>query len=118
MSGRKVYLSGPISADPLGTQHARWAFGETALGVERRGDVPVNPFDVPACNGDTKWNAAQSECESPDGKHHSWGCYLKHDLVAMLLCDEVQTLPGWQNSRGALLEVGTALNVGMVVYLA
>ena len=35
--------------------------------------------------------------------------------MVLLQCDGVATLPGWQQSRGAVLEVTTALSVGLPI---
>lgn len=45
----------------------------------------------------------------------SWGDYVKRDLVDMLTCDAVALLRGWEESRGARLEVHVALELGMPV---
>lgn len=45
-----------------------------------------------------------------------WADYLRKDLIAMLTdCTAVATLPGWESSRGALLEVHVAGALGMRV---
>jgi hypothetical protein len=38
----------------------------------------------------------------------AWVDYLKYDLAVLLPCDGVAVLPGWENSRGALLELHVA----------
>ena len=47
---------------------------------------------------------------------HTWECYLRHDLVAMLACDAVAMLDGWETSHGARLEHATAVACGMAVW--
>lgn len=42
-----------------------------------------------------------------------WAYYLRRDLAAMLGCDTVVLLPGWQNSRGVALELNVARALGM-----
>lgn len=45
----------------------------------------------------------------------SWGEYLRRDLKMLLDCDGVVTLHGWEQSRGASLEVDVARRLGMPV---
>lgn len=47
----------------------------------------------------------------------TWEQYLRHDLREMLTCDGVAILPGWWNSRGALLEIDVAHKLSMPVNL-
>lgn len=44
-----------------------------------------------------------------------WSDYLKSDLLMLVQADAVATLPGWQESRGACLEVHVAQSLGMPV---
>ena len=45
----------------------------------------------------------------------TWAAYLRLDLADVLRCDAVAVLPGWQTSRGAVLEVHVAHALGMTV---
>lgn len=106
----KTYISGPITyADPNGPDHFTNA---VALLFELGRDV-LNPKDVPAC--------ADKSCvllphEEEKGWDHSWACYLKHDLAAMLAeCDTIYMLDGWQDSHGARLELSTAAACGFQI---
>lgn len=45
----------------------------------------------------------------------SWEDCVKRDLVDMLTCDAVALLRGWEQSRGARLEVHVALELGLLV---
>lgn len=44
-----------------------------------------------------------------------WDFWMRRALRQMLLCDGVATLPGWQASRGACLEVEVAYRLRMTV---
>lgn len=46
----------------------------------------------------------------------TWAEYMKRDLVRLAKSDAVCLLPGWQNSKGATLEVHIARALGMVIY--
>lgn len=46
----------------------------------------------------------------------AWGFYMRHALRLLLDSDQVYCLAGWENSRGARLEVHIALTLGMSVW--
>lgn len=94
---KKVYLSGPMSGMP---EHNFPAFNAEAARLRALGYEVVNPVDI-----------------NPDpGK--GWKDCLRADLVAMLACDTLALLPGWQNSQGAQLELHVAHRVGMEIALS
>lgn len=105
----KLYVSGPISVEPRGFDFALANFAEHAKALVDVGYDVVNPFEVTACK--------DSVCmHDPDQfTTHTWGCYLRFDIIAMLGCDGVATLPGWKRSPGAKLETFVALQVGLAV---
>lgn len=84
----KVYISGPIT----GYRNLnRPTFAQAADELATVGLTPVNPFDL-----------------IEPAPHLTWVDYMKADLAALLTCDGVATLPGWQESRGARVEVELA----------
>lgn len=67
-----------------------------------------------------RWRDAGHEVVSPaeldDGDtSKSWAYYLRRDLVELASCDALAVLPGWQNSKGASLEVTVAQALDMPV---
>ena len=44
-----------------------------------------------------------------------WGDWMRLGLRLLLLADEVRVLPGWEQSKGASLEVHVARELGMVM---
>jgi hypothetical protein len=56
-------------------------------------------------------------CPAELGKHDGWEWedYLRRDLKVMLECESVATLPGWENSLGAQLEIDVAGRLRMRV---
>lgn len=45
----------------------------------------------------------------------TWSECMRRDIKALMDCDTVATLPGWQDSRGASLEVYIGKELGMTV---
>lgn len=89
----RIYLSGPMSGLPgLNFQvfHAMTASLRTA------GHVVTNPAEI-----------------NPDGG--TWNDCMRRDIAALMDCDTVATLPGWESSKGATLEVLIAERLGMKV---
>lgn len=85
---RRWYLSGPITGYP---DLNRQAFTSAARELRGSGWDVSNPFDV-AINTPAEW----VEC-------------LRADLQELLLCSGIIMLQGWPQSRGARLELSTAL---------
>nr|WP_237142825.1 DUF4406 domain-containing protein [Pseudomonas lurida] len=50
---------------------------------------------------------------NPEGG--TWTDCMRRDIVALMECDTVATLPGWEKSKGACLEVLIAERLGMTV---
>lgn len=53
---------------------------------------------------------------NPDGG--TWNDCMRRDIAALMDCDTVATLPGWEQSKGARLEVLIAERLGMTVVKA
>ena len=107
----KVYVSGAITGLPI--DEARAAFASASAQVGALGHIAVNPFDVQPQPGCVCPNATSGEGA---GSNHEWGCYLRGDLVALLDCDAILMLPGWESSHGARLELQVASAVGLRVW--
>lgn len=93
---RRVYVSGPMTGY-FDLNRSAFIFASDRLTTW--GFEPVNPAEVVL-----------------DLPHvPTWEDYLRHDLGLLLACDGVATLPGWQESRGASLEVYVAQQLGLTV---
>lgn len=86
-----VYLSGPMSNLP---DHNFPAFNAWAYFLRARGYDVVNPAEINSESGE-------------------WCDCLRADIRAMMDCDTLAYLPGWETSRGAMLEIEIAHRVGM-----
>lgn len=115
----RLYISGTISSDPLLTfEQAKARFEEAkALLLECRYEV-VSPIDMEGECGRTPEECLETQRHPMPGQgqgNHSWECYLRGDIRAMLLCDGVALLPNWHLSAGARLEFNTAVACGLDV---
>lgn len=73
------------------------------------GHTPVSPADLDRAFG---YDPAHSPTD--DGFVHS---AIRRDLDAVLQCDGVVVLTGWEHSRGACAEVAVARWAGIPVFL-
>lgn len=81
----KIYISGPITGKP---NLNREAFAQAAEAIRAAGHEAVNPHEITAPLGD----------DAP------WEEYMKIDIAALVTCDAILLLEGWQGSKGARLE--------------
>ena len=90
-----IYLSGPISGLP---DLNRPAFAQAAAHLRALGWLVINPHEL--------------EHAAPSG----WADYMRVDLAAMMTADAILMLPGWEDSRGARLELTLARDLEMRIY--
>ncbi|GMA57230.1 uncharacterized protein DUF4406 [Alicyclobacillus sacchari] len=91
---KRVYLSGPMTGLP---DLNRPAFFEAATKLRKYGHEVMNPAEL--CGVDEAWTSA-----------------MRKDIRLLMDADCVVTLPGWEHSRGARLEVYVASQLEMPVY--
>lgn len=96
-SGRRVYLSGPMSGIEA---HNFPAFQAAAARLRALGWSVVNPAEINT-DADATWH----EC-------------LRRDMAALAMCDVLALLPGWQASDGAHLELHVAHRLGIEIAMA
>lgn len=89
----RVYIAGPMTGLP-GFNYP--AFGAAAEMLRGAGHCVVNPAELH--DGDTGRDYAH---------------YLRAGLRALLECDAVVMLPGWELSKGATLERRVAEAIGL-----
>ena len=94
---KRIYLSGPMTGIADMNFPAFNAASERLRGL---GYDVVNPVDL---NPDT--DVGWHEC-------------MRRDLAALLTCDTLALLDGWQKSAGAHLEMHVAHRVGMDIVIA
>jgi hypothetical protein len=61
-------------------------------------------------------DAVENPAENPRPPGGEWLEYMRMSLRQLSRVDALVMLPGWQNSRGARIEVDTALKLGFNVF--
>ena len=95
----KVYISGPIT----GVENYKAAFSARAASLKAMGYKVENPVDI----------SERLQRAFPDRKLR-YEDFMKHDLAALLDCDGISMLPGWEKSRGARIEHDVAVATGKI----
>lgn len=94
-----VYLSGPMSNLPLFNFPA---FHAAAKSLREQGYTVINPAELDEAD------------DQPVGAK-PWAAYLRRDIVELMKADAIALLPGWENSKGARLELHIATALGFEV---
>jgi hypothetical protein len=93
----KTYIAGPMTGLPdLNFP----AFHQAAEWLRGMGHEVVNPAEI-----------------NPD-HHMSWEACMRSDIAALVTCDAIMLLPGWEDSRGAKLEHHIAERLGLRIEFA
>jgi hypothetical protein len=95
----RIYISGAITGLPAGN---RPAFTAAALQLAGLGHAVINPHEI----GDIVRKGLHP-------KDPTWSDYMRTDIVAMMGCDAVALLEGWDLSRGAKVEYDLAFHLCM-----
>lgn len=90
----KIYISGPMTGMP---EHNFPAFHAAAAALRKLGYEVANPAEINAAVGG------------------DWHSYLRADIKALCDCDGLALLSGWEDSKGAHLEVHVAHRLGIRV---
>lgn len=103
MSKGTLYIAGPVTNGGL-TSHegAVERFRQGTMEVVTMGYVPVSPIEIAAAAG------------LVEGQSH-WREFMKINIPAMMACDGIYCLRGWENSRGARIEQFIANALDMLI---
>lgn len=94
-----LYIAGPMT----GIEAFNYpAFDKAAVDLRRRGYTVLNPTAIDADN-------------PTPGKKQPWEWYMRKALQMLLRAQAVAVLPGWNESKGARLEVRVAHGLGMQI---
>lgn len=108
---KRIYLAGPMTGLP---QQNFPAFHREAAHLRAEGHEVVNPAEI---NGGADELVATANM-TPEQLAEHWRQCLRNDIPALLGCDAIYLLPGWERSKGASLEHYIARQMDMqVVYL-
>ncbi|MCO8251131.1 DUF4406 domain-containing protein [Comamonas thiooxydans] len=91
---KRIYLAGPMSGLP---EFNYPAFHVAATVLRAQGHHVENP------------------AENPQPACGTWQGYMRMSLRQIAACDCLYMLPGWRSSRGARIEHGLALDLGLEV---
>ena len=92
----KIYIAGPMTGLP---ELNFPAFHAEAARLRAFGYEVINPAEI-----------------NPD-KHMTWRECMRTDIAALVFCDAIQLLPGWENSKGATLEHHIAERLGLQIFM-
>lgn len=93
-SARTLYIAGPMTGLP---EYNYPAFFTAQRDLEANGYAVLNP------------------ARRPSNPSWTWLRFMRAALHDVAECDGIATLPGWQSSRGASLEVEIARRLGLPV---
>lgn len=93
----RIYISGPITDIP--PAHAQASFLQAAEILQKKGISSINP---------------EESLRNVILEHDE---YLRINLAMLRLCDGILLLPGYEQSRGALMELGMAMALDKEIYL-
>ncbi|MFU1906023.1 DUF4406 domain-containing protein [Bordetella avium] len=91
----RVYLAGPMTGHPDLNYPA---FHDAAARLRAHGFDVVNPAEIVKTPG------------------LDWLACMRLDIPALLTCEAIVLLPGWQSSRGARLEYSLARQLGFAAH--
>jgi hypothetical protein len=97
MSTPRIYLCGPMTGLP---DYNYPAFNAEAARLRGLGYTVENP----------------AENEHPADQ--TWPGYMRVAIAQMMTCDAIALLPGWPDSRGAVIERQLAKDVDMLICIA
>ncbi|HEY9678614.1 MAG TPA: DUF4406 domain-containing protein [Drouetiella sp.] len=94
---KRIYISGPMT----GLANLNFdAFRSAARRFREAGFAVVSPAEMSGLTEKT------------------WKQYMESDIRLLLECDALAVLPNWRASKGAVLEVAVATQLGLDIYCA
>lgn len=97
MKKPRIYIAGKITGRPIG--EAVLEFRRAAEVFKSAGYEVLNPMEL-----------------SHD-HDKSWESYMRECIAALVTCDEIAMIEGYEDSKGAQLELTIALSLNLYVYL-
>jgi hypothetical protein len=92
---KRIYIAGPMT----GIHELNFpAFHAAASRIREMGHIAINPAEI-----------------NPD-KGMSWKECMRTDIAALVTCDAIHLLDGWEKSKGATLEAHIAERLELEVF--
>jgi hypothetical protein len=108
----RIYIAGPM----LGCDHYNFdAFDAKRDEIRALGHIPVSPADLDRAIGFDPYDRRSVESIPIDAAFMK--STVRRDVDAIIECDALVLLDGWQNSAGATGEVAVARWLGIPVFL-
>lgn len=105
MNKTTLYISGPMTGYPdLNFP----AFHYAAAELRAKGFEVVSPAEIEL----PQYPKGYKPNDEAD-RRKMWEAFMRADIIEMMKADAVATLPGWEKSDGAVIEVGLAIKLGM-----
>lgn len=98
MDGARIYISGPITG--VEAYHSRFDKAEKEIKRLDNTYIPINPAKLGMMFGES----------------FEYGEYMQLDLQMLSMCDGIYMLDGWENSRGAKIELEMAKARNMMIF--
>jgi nucleoside 2-deoxyribosyltransferase len=98
---KKHYLAGPMTGLPL---HNWPVFEATCISLRSKGFLIISPHELN--------EGEQHKEHTPERRLHC----MRVDLHALIDCDAILLLPGWQKSQGATFEFEVARRLGLEIH--
>lgn len=116
----RLYISGPITGK---VNDNREEFKRVQEELKKRGFNAINPFDITNNNLNVKnllqdLKNTQSESEKERIRKELWSLCMKLDIAELVYCNGVVLLKDWETSRGAILELAIAQQLGLPIFHA
>lgn len=108
----KVYIADPIAGHVNGNVAA---FERAADYLRSVGHYPLNPHDVQPHEHKGECPPGPTAGQMADGaaSEHTAPCFMRTDMLALLRCDAIYLLNGWERSSGARTEFEVARAAGL-----
>ena len=91
----KIYISGKITGYTV--EQAKALFKQSEVLIAEKGHEPVNPFDLSETHPDKTWKD-----------------YMLDDIKGLFDCEAIYMHKDWQDSKGARIEHGIAVEMGIL----
>ena len=108
----RFYLAGPMRGIPLFNFPA---FRSAADALRCLGHEVVSPAEEDLSEGFEPTLDMDTSASSEDFTLDDYHAAMRRDIAAILTVDAIATLPGWEESQGALVEVAVAKAIGIPV---